>query len=157
VPFPQRDVELRAPELAGLLRAFARQALPGFEDPTALLPQPQAAEPLELPPPMRPDEWSEERLVDVVARLRAPDGVTIRDRRHLLTTHHRCFVGSEAVRWLMERESLSRAEAIAVGRRLVAVGLVHHVLDEHGFEDGWLFYRFFADETPGEEAAALPR
>jgi potassium efflux system protein len=108
---------------------------------------PDALEP--QPPPLRPAEWSEAQLAEVAARLRAPGGVEIRDRRHLLATHRRCFVGSEAVDWLVDREGLSRAEATAVGGRLVAAGLAHHVLDEHGFEDRWLFYRFYADEVPG--------
>jgi potassium efflux system protein len=149
VPFPQRDLHLRAPELTGLLRALARHALPGFEAEEAMAPPalPDALEP--LPPPLRPAEWSEAQLAEVAARLRAPGGVEIRDRRHLLATHRRCFVGSEAVDWLVDREGLSRAEATAVGGRLVAAGLAHHVLDEHGFEDRWLFYRFYADEVPG--------
>jgi hypothetical protein len=71
-----------------------------------------------------------------------PGGVELRDRRHLLTLHPRCFVGSEAVAWLVEHEEVGRSEAVELGQRLVAQGLVHHVLDEHGFHDGHFFYRF---------------
>jgi hypothetical protein len=60
----------------------------------------------------------------------------------------------------MEREGLTREEATGVGRRLVEAGLLHHVLDEHGFEDARLFYRFYADEAePGAapaQASAAP-
>jgi hypothetical protein len=74
--------------------------------------------------------------------MRGAGGVELADRRHLLTVHPRCFVGSEAVSWLAAREGLTRAEAVAAGRRLVELGLVRHVLDEHDFEDARLFYRF---------------
>jgi hypothetical protein len=74
----------------------------------------------------------------------------IADRRHLLTTYRHCFVGREAVSWLVEREGLTRAEAVAVGKRLLEAGHLRHVLDEHGFEDESFFYRFAADEAePG--------
>ena len=84
--------------------------------------------------------------------MRGEGGVSIEDRRHLLALHRRCFLGSEAVRWLQDHAGLTRADAVAVGRRLVELGLARHVLDEHGFEDARLFYRFRADEetaTPG--------
>jgi hypothetical protein len=59
----------------------------------------------------------------------------------------RCLVGAEAVRWMVDAIGATRSEAIALGRRLVAQKLLHHVLDEHDFEDAPLFYRFRADET----------
>ena len=153
VPFPQRDLHLRSPELARLLGTWARHALPGWEEPPAA-PVTTAA-PLEaLPSATRPAEWGDAELAALAARLRGPDGVAIRERRHRLTVHRRCFVGSEAVGWLMERDGLTRQEAIAAGRRLVDAGLAHHVLDEHGFEDGWLFYRFRADEADAGPLAA---
>jgi hypothetical protein len=79
--------------------------------------------------------------------MRGDDGVDIADRRHLLSHYPRCFVGTEAVEWLMRAEDLSRDEAIRLGQRLVDRGLLHHVLDEHPFRDGPYFYRFFADEA----------
>jgi hypothetical protein len=52
----------------------------------------------------------------------------------------------------MESERLTREEAARAGRRLVEAGLLHHVLDEHGFEDARLFYRFTADEAEPDSA-----
>lgn len=46
----------------------------------------------------------------------------------------------------MQREGLTRSEAIALGQQLVASGVIHHVLDEHGFRDGHFYYRFRADD-----------
>jgi small-conductance mechanosensitive channel len=146
VPFPQRDLHLRSPEIARVLEAWARRALPEGEDaaPAEPAPEPEVV-PAALPALPGAADWSEDALRELAARLRGPGGVPIRDRRHLLGLHRRCFVGSEAVTWLVENEDLTRDEAVRAGRRLVEAGLVRHVLDEHGFEDAWLFYRFAAD------------
>jgi len=153
VPFPQRDLHLRSPELSRLLGAWARRALPGFEEDPP--PAPAAGEPAAaLPPASPPGEWSERELFQLAERMRGPAGVEIRDRRHRLGRHRRCLVGSEAVTWLMESEGLTREEAARAGQRLVEAGLLHHVLDEHGFEDARLFYRFTADEAEPDSAPA---
>jgi len=63
--------------------------------------------------------------------------------------------GAGGRRLAPDREGLTRDEALAVGNLLVRRRIVHHVLDEHGFEDGNLFYRFYADEpriAPGGRA-----
>jgi hypothetical protein len=36
---------------------------------------------------------------------------------------------------------------VAVGRRLLEQGRFRHVLGEHGFRDGYFFYRFREDEA----------
>jgi potassium efflux system protein len=90
--------------------------------------------------------WRALDLDALAARMRAPDGVAIADRRHRFSTYRRCFIGANAVDWLMRREDLSRAEAVQLGQRLVERGIIHHVLDEHPFRDGAYFYRFYADE-----------
>lgn len=40
----------------------------------------------------------------------------------------------------------SPEEATRLGQRLVDLSLLHHVLDAQEFVDGYLFYRFYADE-----------
>jgi hypothetical protein len=92
----------------------------------------------------------------LLARMRGEGGVAIADRRHLLTVYPRCFVGSEAVDWLVEQLDLTRAEAVALGERLVECGDVRHVLDEHGFRDGRFFYRFVGEDARPEGAAVRP-
>ena len=89
-----------------------------------------------------PEDWTAAELEQVLARMRGGDGVARADRRHWLRVYRDCFVGSEAVAWLMQREGLSRDEARAAGERLVERGWVRHVLDEHGFRDGPFYYRF---------------
>jgi small-conductance mechanosensitive channel len=157
IPFPQRDLRLRSPDLAAIALAFARRHL--GDDALAAA---QAA----LVPDVRPDDpdditteatrrtWSVEELDAVAARLHGPAGVDIGDRRHLLTHYRRCFVGREAVDWLVRTERLTRCEAVRLGQVLVERGVIHHVLDEHPFRDADLFYRFRADETHGDAAPA---
>jgi hypothetical protein len=149
VPFPQRDLHLRSPQLDRLLGAVARRVAPEEEAPQAPVMDGDAERvPVDLPD-AGPAAWSDADLEAVAARLRGPGGVPILDRRRLLARHPRSFVGGEAVQWLMQREGLTRGEAIALGQRLVERGVIHHVLDEHGFRDGHLFYRFRADEKAG--------
>jgi len=145
VPFPQRDLHLRTPQLDRLLDAATRRVAPDEE------PNPRAYDAVPEPiddPILEPAEWSDAEVDAVATRLRGPDGVPILDRRRLLARHPRSFVGREAVEWLMRQEGLTRDEAVALGQRLVERGVIPHVLDEHGFRDGHYFYRFRADETP---------
>lgn len=139
IPFPQRTLHLPAAELEALAARLRGEA------PAA----PRAAghgngRGIVFPA----DAWQTLDLDTLAARMRGAEGVAVADRRHLLQTYPRCFVGSEAVAWLMRTQDLSRVEAVALGQRLVERGLVHHVLDEHPFRDGAFFYRFTADDRP---------
>ena len=59
-------------------------------------------------------------------------------------------VGREAVDWLTRHLSVSRGAAVRIGRQLLALGLMQHVLNEHDFEDADLYYRL----TPSDAAQA---
>jgi small-conductance mechanosensitive channel len=150
IPFPQQDVHLHAPALERVATAWARRHFTPDELAAAeSRGGGGAADPLpELLEERTPSTWSDVEIADVVERMRGPGGVAIEDRRHLLTTYPRTFVGAEAVAWLRDRLGLTRDEAVQVGTLLVERRLVHHVLDEHGFEDGNFFFRFYADEPP---------
>jgi small-conductance mechanosensitive channel len=145
IPFPQRDLHVRSPELARLLEALARRL--GVEEgqgaARTAAPRPDAppGTPRALPE-KDPREWSDEELSGLVERMQAAGGVPIQDRRFRLALYPRCFVGSEAVDWLARSAELTRGEAVALGQRLVERGFVRHVLDEHGFRDGNFFYGF---------------
>jgi EAL domain-containing protein (putative c-di-GMP-specific phosphodiesterase class I) len=82
----------------------------------------------------------DERLLSIWRAMLAPGGVDVRDRLFQLRLYRQCFVGREAVDWLVRHAQVSRAEALRLGRRLVALGCLKHVLDEHDFQDGELFY-----------------
>ena len=87
-------------------------------------------------------------------RLRAPGTLDVRDRTFRLKTYRHCFVGREAVDWLVRHERMERPQAVRACRRLLALGLVRHVLDEHDFEDGELYYRMA--DLPAQTYGATP-
>lgn len=43
------------------------------------------------------------------------------------------------------REASDRQEAVRISQILVNTDYIHHVVDEHNFEDGFLFFRFRQD------------
>lgn len=78
--------------------------------------------------------------------MRAKDGVEIKTRRHKLKLYQRCFLGNEAVDWIVKKYNVSRADAVLLGQKLIDKKIAHHVLDENQFEDTDLLYRFYEDE-----------
>jgi potassium-dependent mechanosensitive channel len=153
MPFPQHDI-LRSPDISAIALAFARRHL--GEDAlaaarAALAPDAPSDDTGDLATEAERRTWSEEDLAAVVARLRGPSGLDIEDRRHLLSVYRRCFVGREAVDWLAHHEGLTRIDAVRLGQALIERGTIHHVLDEHPFQDADLFYRFRTDERPAED------
>ncbi len=140
IPFPQRTLHLPAAELDALAARLRGEA-PSLA-PTAAPPSEEIA--FTAAPGRIPD------VDTLVARLRGAGGIAIADRRHRLTVYPKCFVGAEAVDWLVRTFDLERGEAVRLGQTLVDRGLVHHVLDEHPFRDGGYFYRFYADEVQSD-------
>jgi len=150
IPFPQQEVHLNAPAIERAVTAWARRRFTPEELAAAAPPAARADEPEtlpEIPADPTPETWTDSEVEALVERMRGPGGLAIEERRHRFATYPRSFVGREAVAWLRDREGLTRDEALAVGNLLVRRRIVHHVLDEHGFEDGNLFYRFYADEA----------
>jgi len=86
-------------------------------------------------------------LVEAEAAMRGRGGVSIAERTYLAKTYPRCFVGDDAVHWLMQRYGLPLGAAETIGQRLLELGVFHHVVDEHGFVESKFFYRFRADEV----------
>jgi small-conductance mechanosensitive channel len=160
VPFSQHDVHVHAPEIERVVTAWGRahlgEAAIGSDDDTAATTSSMAWSDTPPDETRAIEAWRTDDLERLVERMRASSGVEIAPRRYLLTTYPRCFVGSEAVSWLVEREGLTRSEAVRLGRRLIAAGLVRHVLDAHDFADRHLFYRFTADEVGSANGTAVP-
>ncbi len=138
VPFAQLDVHLHTREVERLLNPSVRGLQRAAPARVQRLPQGNGA----LLEERSPDLWTVAELDAVLARLAGPGGVERADRRHLLRIYRDCFVGGEAIEWLGKHEGLTREEALQLGERLVELGRVRHVLDEHGFRDGHYFYRF---------------
>lgn len=89
-----------------------------------------------------PVRWEVESFY---ALARSDAGFRVLDRNFRGTQYQRCFVGSEAVDWMLA-QGRTVNEALSIGQQLVDVSLIHHVLDEHPFKNEKLFYRFYRDE-----------
>jgi hypothetical protein len=75
--------------------------------------------------------------------IKAERVIDIQDRTHHLKKYEKCFVGTEAVSKLVDLNIVASKEmAVKMMKELNEVGLIHHVLYDHGFEDSHLFYRF---------------
>lgn len=74
------------------------------------------------------------------------DGVSIKARRYKIKLYQRCFLGNEAVDWIVAKVKVSRTDAIQLGQKMIDKKIFHHVTDEHPFKDEPLFYRFYEDE-----------
>ena len=85
---------------------------------------------------------SSDELAAVGEQLRR--GVRVKNRQYRLKTYKNCFIGSEAVDYLVQSGLVcSRANAVEIGRRLtVELDFFHHVTDDHQFDDAYLFFRF---------------
>ena len=95
-----------------------------------------------------PHDISAVDLYQLAAEMRASKTpLNIRDRSYLFTDYPSCFVGSEAVDWIVQHKAFKRPQAIKLGERMFESGLFHHVTDEHDFKDGNFFFRFFADDV----------
>lgn len=152
VPFPQRDLHLRSPQLDALLDGLKQTTglsgngrLPddshsGWDALSADSEVPQ------LEPSQRP-HFLEALDLDVLAEtMRGDGGVTVGDRRYRLNLYPRCFTGGDAVEWLVQHKGYTREEAILVGQGLLQQGLISSVSADYHFRDGYYFYRFYQDE-----------
>lgn len=79
-------------------------------------------------------------------KIRMLGGLSIKDRTYHFRTYKICFVASELVDWLVSSgEVETRSAAAELGQMLVDTDFIHHVVDEHYFEDAYLFFRFRQD------------
>lgn len=83
----------------------------------------------------------------VYARMRDPSsGFQVVDRRWRLLSYSKCFVGSEAVSWMVEILGLTRPDAVRTGQHLMDAGIIHHVTHSEPFSDNYYFFRFQEDD-----------
>ena len=95
-------------------------------------------------------EFSQEALEGLITQVK--EIFTVEDRTHGLrrTSYKKCFVGSEAVQALINKGlAADEQDALRIGNMLLNAGVFHHVLNEHAFKHGHLFYRFASDEDHG--------
>ena len=163
IPFPQRDLNLRSPRLEEFINSWLQYYTPPLANPAALnspngdeggkLPQQTpiitSEEPTyspAYPPSFLEDELARLDIEKLVQAMREPGGVEIKDRYYRRNLYPACFIGAEAVEWLMQKQNCTLEVAIALGELLIARKIIHHVTDKHPFRDDYLFYRFYADE-----------
>ncbi|KAL3935053.1 MAG: hypothetical protein SGBAC_009354 [Bacillariaceae sp.] len=81
-------------------------------------------------------------------------GINVKDRTFKLKKYKNCFVGSEAVDFLVQAKlATSRDDAVQIGRQLMDdLDFFHHVKHDHKFEDDYVFYRFSQDHTQSTES-----
>lgn len=81
-----------------------------------------------------------ERLLNLAARMHAV--IPVMDRFYHLIRYRKCFLGSEAVLWLIHDQKCSMEEAKAMGNDMIDLGFFYHVSHEHFLCNSYLFYRF---------------
>lgn len=97
-------------------------------------------------PPLAREEDDTTGLVALARLLR--ENIDIKDRRYRIRLYPKCFLGSEAVAWLVASGHAGGVnQATKLGNRMIRAGLFHHVHHEHLLEDAKLFYRFVMDEN----------
>ena len=94
------------------------------------------------------DQEVKVRVQEVVDLLTTSHGV-IKNRRFRLKSYPSCFIGSQAVDLIVnEKYATSREEATKILQYALEADMFHHVVDEHEFEDGYLFYRMRMNDDP---------
>lgn len=164
IPFPQRDLHLRSPQLEEAIATWMKLNAPSKETelfyPKAVKPKKNqdsvafttknddlsTTESESLPQIEYSSSLEEIDIDALVAQMRGEDGVEIKDRRYGFNVYVKCFVGSDAVKWLMRTQKSGIKAAISIGQLLINRGIIHHVLDDHDFKNEHLFYRFYLDE-----------
>ncbi|XP_019085600.1 PREDICTED: uncharacterized protein LOC104749393 [Camelina sativa] len=100
-----------------------------------------------LPPFSGEDDASSKGPVDelalIVLRMKP---CIVKDRFYKMRRFKNSFLGSEAVDFLCEDQSLEREAAVEVARKLASQLFFQHVLEENQFEDGNHLYRFLDDD-----------
>lgn len=163
VPFPQRDLNIRSPQLEQFMSAWMQKNLPNHSEAAALdssngnsltnsSSETTAITPAEdfsgrsIATAIFKEGLSSVDIEALITAMRGSGGIEIKDRRYRLNLYPDCFVGAEAVEWMMQTQSCTREEAIELGQIFMEREIIHHVTDEHGFKDEYLFYRFYCDE-----------
>lgn len=58
--------------------------------------------------------------------------LSIKDRRYRLTIYRNCFVGSEAVQWMLTSGTAqTRQDAVSLGLLMQEAGLIEHCVRDH--------------------------
>ena len=83
-------------------------------------------------------------LFEIAEMMQHPQsGVKIKSRKYFFKKYPDCFIGAEAVTWLVSTLNLSsREEAVSIGQLMLEKKILRHCVNEHEFQDKYLFYVF---------------
>ncbi|MEB3230362.1 MAG: mechanosensitive ion channel domain-containing protein [Leptolyngbyaceae bacterium] len=161
IPFPQRDLHVRSPQLDTLVEVLQQTVhshFPHLAQTAAvaaanMTPLEFSADTNSTPSKMA-DQGDETTHLNVSADLdlealaremQGSEGLDIGDRTYNGQTYAACFTGTNLVEWLVQTRDYSRDDAILIGQWLLQQGLIHPTTDHNGFEDGYHFYQFYRD------------
>lgn len=89
---------------------------------------------------------SDHDLQGIVQLLRTH--LEIRNRSWMTRVHRDCFVGSDAVSFLVTQGLADdRKEAVELGKKMMKKKLIRHISDSQRFSDSYHYYRFAEDES----------
>jgi pyruvate/2-oxoglutarate dehydrogenase complex dihydrolipoamide dehydrogenase (E3) component len=82
-------------------------------------------------------------------------GVDIKDRTYHLKNYKTCFLGTDAVEWMLKEDVAKTADdAVLVGQQMMDDKLFYHVTRDAEFENSKKFYRFIESDDHGKEVEA---
>lgn len=86
------------------------------------------------------------RIRDIAERmcgLKGDGGVPIKDRKYRLRSYPSCFVGSDAVMWLIQNKIVKNVrDAVVLGARMQRLNIFTKLTGSGSFENGDNFYQF---------------
>eukprot|EP01119_Soliformovum_irregulare_P012799 TRINITY_DN3341_c0_g1_i4.p1 TRINITY_DN3341_c0_g1~~TRINITY_DN3341_c0_g1_i4.p1 ORF type:complete len:1224 (+),score=344.87 TRINITY_DN3341_c0_g1_i4:109-3780(+) len=93
----------------------------------------------------------------ILAELKGPNGVPLKNRRYYLRTYKNVFVGSEMIDLLCRRRRITRGDAIIIGHHLFLKGHIRHIWNLQTFRDGKYFYQWVSPTDPSPNTTQSPR
>lgn len=169
VPFPQRDLHLRSPQLDELV-TLLKQQMGELSNLPSSAPYPNSSP---VPPPAAsllteqveaqtqaadlstrggsdglPDHLSNDVLsnLDLEAladALQGEQGLEVTDHTDRSDLYPDSFTGSAVVAWLIQKRDYTREGAILVGQWLLHKGLICGMMQQHDFKDDATYYQFY--------------
>lgn len=87
-------------------------------------------------------------LVKLVKRINCKrEGIKLKKRWFNFKLYSRTFLGSQLVAWLTKNAGMNKTEAISIGQRLIACGIINPINGYSSFEDKDVYYCFFQKRT----------
>mmetsp|Transcript_43013 Transcript_43013/g.69312 ORF Transcript_43013/g.69312 Transcript_43013/m.69312 type:complete len:513 (-) Transcript_43013:75-1613(-) len=81
-------------------------------------------------------------IAEIATQMESETGLDIKDRKYHFKKYEQCFVGSEAVSWIVSSGfAKNRADAVILGNAVMRKGYFSHVTQDHRFRDKEYFYR----------------